>query len=140
MATEKEIWRGNSSQVVNFSTFVVCGLLCWLIVPIFYACWKWWENKCRVYVVTTERIKMSQGVITKRTEELELYRVKDTTVVEPFLSRLFNAGDIHLTTSDVSNPLLTLEAIKNVHTVREELRRSVESYRQSRGVHIREME
>ncbi len=140
MEEEKTVWKGNSSQVVNLGTYVLCFLLLWLIVPIFIAIWKWIENRCRVYEVTTQRIRIASGVFTKRTEELELYRVNDTSMLEPFWYRQFGAGNIILTTNDISNPTLTLEAIKGAANLREEIRKNVEICRDRKRVRVTEME
>ena len=134
------VWRGRSSPVMNLGTFVVCTLLCWLVIPIFVALWKWLEIRCKVYELTTQRLRISQGVLTKVTEELELYRVKDIAVVEPLLLRFFGLGNIVLTTSDDSAPVVILEAIANVNGLRDDLRKSVEQCRQVRGVRVAEME
>jgi len=32
---EEIVWRGTSSQWRNFGVYLLCGLFCWLIVPIF---------------------------------------------------------------------------------------------------------
>jgi hypothetical protein len=29
--TEEIVWRGTSSQLKNFGTYLLCGLFCWLI-------------------------------------------------------------------------------------------------------------
>jgi hypothetical protein len=34
---EEIVWRGTSSQWKNFDVYLLCGLFCWLIVPIFFA-------------------------------------------------------------------------------------------------------
>jgi len=137
---EKSIWKGNSSQVINLGTYVVCFLLIWLVVPLFVAIWKWIENRCRIYEVTTERIRITTGVFGKRTDELELYRVRDTSLVEPFLYRMAGAGNVVITTSDASTPGLTLEAIKGASAVREEIRKYVEECRTRKGVRLTEFE
>jgi uncharacterized membrane protein YdbT with pleckstrin-like domain len=137
---ERTVWKGNSSQVINLGTYVVCGLLCWLVVPIFIAIWKWIENKCRVYEVTTERVRVTAGVFSKRTDELELYRVKDTSLVEPFVYRMAGAGNVVLTTIDASTPGLTLEAVKDAGVIREELRRNVEACRDRKRVRVAELD
>ena len=137
---EKIVWKGNSSQVINLGIYVVCGLLCWLIVPIFIAVWKWIENRCRIYEVTTERIRITRGVFSKRTDELELYRVKDTSLVEPFIYRLAGAGNVVLTTIDASTPGLTLEAVKDAAIIREELRKNVEACRDRKRVRVAELD
>lgn len=140
MEEERLIWRGNPSQATNFAIFVVCGLLFWLVVPIFIAFWRWLQTKMKIYEVTTERIKTTTGIFTKHTEEMELYRVKDTTLIEPFFLRLFHAGTIILTTNDQTTPRLVMDAIPNPSQLREELRKYVELCRQRRGVRIAELE
>src|SRR5436190_14371848 len=39
--------------------------------------------KATRYEITTERIRIRQGILTKRTDELELYRATDTALIEP---------------------------------------------------------
>ena len=156
MSDEKAIFQGSPSQVLNLNVFLGCGLgvillivlsfLVWsaflllLPVPIGIAIWKWLEVKCRLFELTTERIKMSAGVLTRRTDELELYRVNDITVVEPFFLRLFSLGNVVITTNDVSSPTLTIPAIKEVKKLREELRKHVEVCRDRKRVRVTEME
>jgi uncharacterized membrane protein YdbT with pleckstrin-like domain len=137
---EQTVWKGRSSHVINFGVYVVCGLLFFLVVPLFIILWKWLENRCRIYEVTTERLRTTEGIFTKRTDELELYRVKDTTLVEPFLYRTFGAGNIVLSTTDETNPTLELEAIKGAAALREEIRKHAEVCRDRKRVRVSEFD
>src|SRR6266403_1672351 len=85
---EEIVWRGSSSQWKNFGLYLLCGLFCWLIVPIFIALARYLKTKCKIYELTTERLKTTEGVFSKVTETLELYRVKDLETRQPFLYRL----------------------------------------------------
>jgi uncharacterized membrane protein YdbT with pleckstrin-like domain len=134
MEQEKIVWQGAPSQLINTSTFILCFLFCWLIVPIFVALTKWLQVKCTKYQVTSERIQITKGILSKRTDELELYRVKDTVLVEPFFLRLFKLSNILLYTSDKSTPGVLLQAIPDGKNTREELRRAVEIMRDKKGV------
>src|SRR5262245_7167270 len=102
MDEEITVWEGSSSQVIKLHVYILCALFCWLIVPIFIAIWKWIEVRSRVYEVTTQRIRVRKGIFTKRTEELELYRAKDTTLVEPCWYRMFRGGQVIVTPTGVS--------------------------------------
>ena len=128
--TETVIWEGHPSQWTNFPLFVLCLLL----IPIPFALWRWLETRCFQYRITTERILVKQGVFSKRTDELELYRVKDTALVEPFWLRLVGLGHIDLSTSDRMTPTMRIAAIPQASQLREELRRHVERMRALRGV------
>ncbi len=92
------------------------------------------------YEVTTERIRVRRGIFTKRTDELELYRVNDTSLIEPFTMRVFGLGTVEVRTMDTSNPKLYLEAVHGARNLREELRRSIEQCRDRKGVRVTEFD
>ena len=139
-ATEELIWSGSSSQVRNLHIYLLCALTCVLIIPIFWAIWKWIELRSRHYEITTQRVKLRQGIFSKRTDELELYRVKDSTIIEPFWQRLFGLGNILITTNDATTPSLTLEALPDAAATREKLRGAIEECRDRKRVRIAELE
>ncbi len=165
MTEEKTVYKGSPSMVVNFGTFFLCALifagilvgiviywnkvappelrfvlLALLAIPLLVALSKWLLIKSQVYEITTERIKMTKGIFSKKTDELELYRVKDTTLIEPFLLRMFSAGDIEITSADASTPAIRLVGIKQAKAVREELRKNIEARRDRKGTRTLELE
>jgi uncharacterized membrane protein YdbT with pleckstrin-like domain len=161
---EKTIWEGHSSQVINLPAFILCGLAAGALlgsaiilhsrtqpvfslavaatalIPLFIAMTKWLQNRCRRYQVTTERIHLRQGVFARKTDELELYRVKDYVLLEPFFLRLFGLGSISLSTSDVSDSAIIIKAVPDIQTLRDQIRKSVEACRTRKGVRVAELE
>ena len=109
------VWRGTSSQWKNFGLYLLCGLLCWLIVPIFFALVRYLQTKCKIYELTTQRLKITSGVFTKVTETLELYRVKDIEMRQPFLSRLAGVENVQMKTSDTSSPFVPYRSCSLEH-------------------------
>ena len=134
MTEEAVVWRGTSSQVRNLGEFILCGLFCWLIVPIFIGLARYLQTKCKVYELTTERLKITQGVFSKKTDTLELYRVKDIEVRQPFIYRLFGVENIHVNTTDVSSPVLLLDAIPSEIALADKMRNQVEEVRMRKKV------
>ena len=133
-AAEEIVWRGTSSQWKNFGVYVLCGLLCWLLVPIFFALARFLQTKCKVFELTTQRFKTTSGVFTKTTETLELYRVKDIETRQPFLSRLVGIENVQITTSDASSPVVLVDAVPSSVGFADKLRNQVESIRQQKRV------
>jgi len=131
---EEPVWRGTSSQLKNLGVFILCGLFCWLIVPIFIALARYLQTKNKVYELTTERLKITEGVFSKVTDTLELYRVKDIEVRQPFIYRRFGLENIHVQTSDLSSPSILIDAIPAVVTLADKMRNQVEAVRQQKGV------
>jgi uncharacterized membrane protein YdbT with pleckstrin-like domain len=132
--SEEVVWRGTSSQWKNFGVYLLCGLLCWLIVPIFFALARFLQTKCKIFELTTQRFKITSGVFSKVTETLELYRVKDIETRQPFLSRLVGVENVQMTTSDTSSPLVLIEAVPSNIGLADKLRHQVEIIRQQKRV------
>src|ERR1700761_9630216 len=109
---EETVWRGTSSQSKNIGTFHFWGvialiliflsfvlsrfgnsgiarlgplLLVLLVLPIGFAASCYLATRAKIYELTTERLKTTQGVFSKVTDTLELYRVKDIETRQPFV-------------------------------------------------------
>ena len=104
MAEERELWRGTPSQLVNLGWYILWLLLFWLVIPLFILLWQWLVIRNTVYELTSERLKLRSGVLNKHLDEVELYRVRDYKLEQPFFQRLFGLGNIVLQTSDRSHP------------------------------------
>jgi uncharacterized membrane protein YdbT with pleckstrin-like domain len=134
MAEEKPIWSGSPSQVTNIPVFAICLLFVWLVVPLFVAIWKWLVVRCTKYELTSERLRTSHGVFNKQFDEIELYRVRDYRLEQPFFLRLFGLGNIVMQTSDRTHPTFTLRAIPDSLRLRDQIREAVEACRAKKGV------
>ncbi|MEB3337871.1 MAG: PH domain-containing protein [Leptolyngbyaceae bacterium] len=128
------IWEGTPSQILNLGPFILCGLTFFLVIPIFIAAWKWLQVNSHRYQVTTERIVITQGIFSRRTEEMELYRVRDVSFIQPFWMRLFSLTDLVLSTTDPSSPTLVLQALPNAKQLWDEIRINASLCRQKRGI------
>jgi uncharacterized membrane protein YdbT with pleckstrin-like domain len=131
---EEIVWRGTSSQWKNFGVYLLCGLFCWLIVPVFFALAYYLQTRCKVFELTTQRLKITSGVFTKVTETLELYRVKDIETRQPFFSQLVGIENVQMNTSDASSPLVLIEAVPSSVGFADKLRNQVEIIRQQKRV------
>ncbi|HEX7718345.1 MAG TPA: PH domain-containing protein [Woeseiaceae bacterium] len=134
MDEERNVWQGTPSQVVNLGSFILLGLFFWLVIPLFVMLWRWLVVKSTKYELTTERLRLRHGVFNKVSNELELYRVRDYVLEQPFFLRVFSLSNIVLTTSDKTHPRVVIEAIKDGEELREKLRKYVELCRTRKGV------
>ena len=164
MEEEKSVWQGGPSQILNLHIFLLCGVTAAAlliiafyfrdklgvptasivggaaIIPIVAALSKWLQVNCIRYELTTERLRVRSGVLTRKTDEIELYRVKDYVLQEPFALRMFGLGDVVLQTTDDANPVVLLKAIHRSDSLRDEIRKYVEIRRDAKRVRITEME
>ncbi len=130
MTEETIVWTGHPSQWQNIGWFIACLLL----VPIPFAVWKWLETRNTIYSLSDQRLKFTRGVLTKTTEDLELYRVRDTKFEQGFFERMVGLGRIQLFTTDESSPSIVLPYIQDAEAVREQIRGLVEARRDAKRV------
>ena len=133
--SEKDIWSGSPSQWINFSSYLFWLLPAgWLGLGILFSLWKYLMVKTWKFRITNERIIDEKGVLSKVTNELELFRVKDITLQQPFWLRLVGLSNIQMITSDRSNPVFVIPGVKNGKQLRKELRSVVDKRRTQKGV------
>ncbi len=130
LGPETPLWTGTPSQWVNFWWYVSCIV----VVTIPFAIWKFLDTKYSKYSLTTQRLRLESGVLTKTIDEVELYRIKDTQLHQTLLDRMLGIGTIEVLSSDETNSKLLLPKIPNAPAVREQLRQGVERLRLMRGV------
>ena len=148
---ESIVWKGGPSQVLNIPAFLASALVAMVfivvgsavhiysimlgaLIPASWAGWKWLVVRCHRFEITTERLRIVQGVLNRNVDKLELYRVKDSRILQPLWFRVFGLGHVVLETSDRSHPKATLNAIKDPRQVGEILRREVEALREKKRV------
>jgi uncharacterized membrane protein YdbT with pleckstrin-like domain len=149
---ETLVWRGTPSQWTNFGTYLFCLLLAagvvaayyfsppqplillGLILPALWALGRWIATRCQRYEITSERVKVTTGLLSRHTNELELYRVRDYSIVEPFWLRLVGCGNVVLVTGDSTTPDFVLRAVPHAATLKDQIRTHTERMRQRRGV------
>lgn len=137
---EQTVWEGRPSQWVNFGYFVIGGLLCWTVLPLLMLLAAYLRVRFTQYAITSQRLRITTGVLSRRVDEIELYRVKDYTVVEPFILRLVGMGSIYVASNDVNTPSVVLSGVVNPRSIREKLRTATEARRDQKRVRVAEME
>jgi len=130
MTDEQVVWQGHPSQWRNFWWFLSCLLL----LPIPFALWMWLETRNTVYTLSDQRLKFTRGVLSKTTEDLELYRVRDTKFTQSVWERMVGLGAIELHTTDETSPMIRLPFIRDAEKVREQIRGLVEARRDAKRV------
>lgn len=81
-----------------------------------------WEDRSRVcglpitfikYQLTSERLIISQGLLNLSGQQIQLYRMKDFSIKQSLMDRLFGVGDILIISSDPQCPQFLIRKIKN---------------------------
>ncbi len=127
---ENTLWEGAPSGWQLFWWWVSCILV--VTIPI--AIWKYLVLRNTKIRLTTQRLITERGVFNRTIEHMELYRVKDWTIEEPFLMRLLDRGTVVLDTDDATSPVIRLEWITGARQFCDLMRPAVEAMRQLKRV------
>jgi membrane protein YdbS with pleckstrin-like domain len=158
LTPEQHIWTGSPSQIKNLPAYLLAALLTLGIlfatlvyrlwppgigfvgIPLLYALARWLRVGSQQFELTSERLLTSRGLLTRTTHSLELYRVKDMRIIQPFLIRLFGLENIELLTSDELNPKVVIDHIPSHLKLADQIRAHVESCRVTKGTREVEIE
>lgn len=128
------LWSGKPSHIYHLSIYALCLFGSFLLVPAFFALWRYLETENTIYVISDERIFFRTGIFTKKENEVELYRVKDYAVEQPFFLRLFDLYNVTVHTSDNNLPIASFTAIPDGYNVRDRVRHRVEELRLKKNI------
>jgi len=127
---EDDVWSGRPSQWENLAPFLLCAL----VLPVPWAFWRWLTTRCTRFEITSQRLRLRSGVFTRTLEEIEVYRVKDTTEKQSLLQRLVGVGTVTVYSSDRTLPELSLHNIRGHDEARDLIRAQTERMRRARKV------
>lgn len=107
------------------SLLVFCGIVC----LYFYL-----KSLKTHYEVTTQRIKLERGLLSKKQESLELFRIDHFELLKPFGMRLLGQAELHLFSSDAEFENFYLYAVPQLEALAETLRECQLRERARRGL------
>jgi len=91
-----------------------------------------------IYKLTEEKLYVETGFLSKKEEEIRLYRIMDLTLNRPLSQRIFGLGTIHCCSADKSTPEFDIRRIKNAREIKNLLSDLVEKQREAKRVVGRE--
>jgi hypothetical protein len=112
---ERVIWRGRPN---------------WVFSPI--------SALTRRYKLTNERLQVDNGFISRRHEELDLFRVQDVEIKQGIIARMFDFGDVWIFSSDQSTHHFRLRNVGDPVRVKDLVRAASRIERQRRRVILRD--
>ena len=134
MSDEKIIFEGRIPfRVFHFSHgllwLIVLGWNVGLLASLF-------QSLSTALRITSQRVVLIRGLISRDEEEVEYYRVRDTKLQQGTIQRIFGIGTITLISDDVTAPELTL-SINDPQSHRDLIRNFVrEQRKEMRAIQI----
>jgi uncharacterized membrane protein YdbT with pleckstrin-like domain len=116
--------------------FMVPGLGIWSplgILPVVgVAVWSYILRLSDCYRLMDDRIEVESGILTKKIENVELFRIRDVGLRQGLLGQVMNFGDVYVHSTDSSTPSVHIRGIDEPKVFYQELRERVT---ESRAAH-----
>jgi uncharacterized membrane protein YdbT with pleckstrin-like domain len=144
---ETNVWTGTPSQWIGVGAYfwslllaiafavaaVLLHRLFWigLLLPLFIAVTKYFRIKATRYDLTSQRLKITTGILDRKEVEIELFRLRDLSLDQGFLQRMVNVGTVQALSSDKDAPAIRLQWVNRPDEVKDRLRTFIMQARQA---------
>jgi uncharacterized membrane protein YdbT with pleckstrin-like domain len=128
--TPQTIFDGSPSWKAFFWRYVLLSptVIGWLLL-------QWWRKSKRIKI-TDRNIDTEVGMISRRIETLQLWRVRDIDWLQSPMERLLGVATIHVFGTDRTDPTLVLRGLPSDRATFERLKDAINLSRQQRVVGI----
>jgi membrane protein YdbS with pleckstrin-like domain len=110
------------------------GLICLVVLILLM---KVIKLKMTYYEVTSDRIEWSRGILDRRVDNLDMFRVIDLKLRRSLLDCIFGIGTVGLITTDKTDPEFTFEKIRNCRRLYDVIKKaSLDADRRTGVVHL----
>lgn len=117
--------REGTTPYVALGGLVACGIICLLFFM---------KSRGIRYKITTQRIKLESGVLSKVQENLELFRIDHFELHKPLGMRLLGQSSLRLFSSDAELEKFYIYGVPNLEALAETLRECQLRERTRRGL------
>lgn len=101
----------SESQVLTFGRYRVAGGIGLAILVLLVLLLKMVRLKMTYYEITEERVEWSRGILDRRVDNLDMFRVVDLRLRRTLLDCIFGIGTVVLITTDKTDPEFAFEKI-----------------------------
>jgi membrane protein YdbS with pleckstrin-like domain len=117
---------------------VVLDWFLWLVVllPLLWLGFRTLYLRWSVrYRLTSQRLFIDRGILSRTTDQLELIRVDDISVRRSIIDRMVGLGNVIIRSTDASDPELVMRGIEKADDVAEHIRTHMRRLR-GRGLYV----
>jgi uncharacterized membrane protein YdbT with pleckstrin-like domain len=92
------------------------------------------KRKSTKFRVTSTVIEYERGLVSKRIDVLQLWRIRDVVYKQNLVDRILGIAHVEIVASDATNPDLEIVGMPASRQLFEQLRDSIEIQRQAKNV------
>lgn len=102
----------SDGQAITFARYRTAAALGIIVLVVLILLLKMVRLKMMRYEVTTERIEFSRGILDRKVDNLDMFRVVDISMRRSLLDCIFGIGTVGLITTDKTDPKFDFQKIR----------------------------
>jgi len=114
---EKPLFSGHPAVIYNASQWSLVVLTIGIAYIVY-----WLKSLSTTYEITSQRIRIEQGLFSRIKENVELFRIDDFDLHKPLGMRLVGHCQLHLRSSDPDQPSVFIYGVPNLEHLADTLR------------------
>ncbi|MCU0612320.1 MAG: PH domain-containing protein [Candidatus Eisenbacteria bacterium] len=130
-AVERDLFVGRPRALLSFGEYVLSVITLGIALLVF-----WIRRSSTRYRITSQRIQIERGLLSKARYNIELFRIDDYEFLRPLGMRLVGQAVLVLKSSDRDVPALRIAGIPGLERLGEELRECGLRERERRGIKV----
>jgi hypothetical protein len=115
--TERELFVGHPAVITSVGQWLLVVVTLGIAAVVY-----WIRSRSLEYTITTQRVRFERGLLSKVTDNVELFRIDDFGVEKPLGMRLLGHCRLHLRSSDPSFPTGVIYGIPGLEALADTLR------------------
>jgi uncharacterized membrane protein YdbT with pleckstrin-like domain len=131
---EEVIWEGRAT----WKAWAVAWIAGWVLLPVLVGLFLlvpvWVRTRSTRWKLTSRRIETERGLLSKRIDTLELWRVRDVEFTQSLVERMAGVARLTVTAHDGSLPVLEVRGVPGDRAVYDRLMNALMLARQQRGI------
>jgi uncharacterized membrane protein YdbT with pleckstrin-like domain len=132
---KEEIFFEGTPTLKVYILFLILGaVLCFTVIFIPVYIYLIMKIKKKNYKISNLMINHSSGVLFKKFQNLDLWRMKDVQFTQGIIERICHSGTITCISIDKATPILTIQALPNAKGIYEKLKVAAFQQRAERKV------
>ena len=131
---EEIIWEGQPTWRAWAGDWILGWVLLPVVVGLFFLGAVWMRTRSNRWKLTSRRIEIEHGLLSKRIETLELWRVRDVEYRQSLLDRMVGVARFAITAHDGGVPALEVRGAPGDRATYDRLMVAVMEARKQRGV------
>jgi uncharacterized membrane protein YdbT with pleckstrin-like domain len=120
MAEETTLYEGPVSHKTRLGAYILCG-----IVPVIgwiWAIFVYLGVRATTYKITTQRVEITRGIISKDVDSILLWRVRDVRYHQSLGGRILGVEDVTLSfLDDKEGGVLNIRGLPNARSIYDRL-------------------